>query len=394
MIEKIETIEMNIGLHLEITDCKNKSVIVLRNDQNYKMPMPISFITNEDNDSDIEVRKSLDSEEFNFSILSANAGYGKSSFCSNMLKIWLDNKSETHSWMIKIVLSKIQFVSEDPNLMEIFVKSATGIDWKNWMLRALEEDIQKSKKVKLLLDGFDEIKDTILIDKFNKWIEKVPKETLIILTTRPYAVNKVKIPENRNLKFYVSLKEFTLEQFKQYISHYINAIIRDNRPNEMADIEKKNNLEEFILNYLNKTSTKHLGVPLETYLFCESMKNQILESLSLSTIEKLQEYLIAQNIEKHKNTVELFQRFIRTKLDLFLEKHFQIEYKGQHRLYALTSNYTDILMLFAYRQAFSLPYDVINRDWINKYQTKNMLTNELHDLGISSVETENINDQF
>ena len=37
MIEKIETIEMNIGLHLEITDCKNKSVIVLRNDQNYKM---------------------------------------------------------------------------------------------------------------------------------------------------------------------------------------------------------------------------------------------------------------------------------------------------------------------------------------------------------------------
>ena len=111
------------------------------------------------------------------------------------------------------------------------------------------------------------------------------------------------------------------------------------------------------------------------------MKNQILESLSLSTIEKLQEYLIAQNIEKHKNTVELFQRFIRTKLDLFLEKHFQIEYKGQHRLYALTSNYNDILMLFAYRQAFSLPYDVINRDWINKYHKNNISDKDLfHDL--------------
>lgn len=397
------------GLHVSLKGphaTRKFLLIMLKNENKYRMPIPICFDEDDDkkniNLENKNAIKSLCSNDTNLSIISANAGYGKSTFCSNMLKNWLEDKND-YTWVVKVVLSKVEFVKDDPDLLEIFTKKSTGIDFNQWTLEALKLDLEKTKRVKLILDGFDEIKDAHLIDGFNKWLEKVPYTTSIIITTRPYAVNKVKLPENRYLNFYYTLLGFTETQSENYRRSYIEAIIGEAIIDKVIIDEEKfysqnsdivEHLQVFIYDLFKNSSTKHLGVPLETYLICESMKKEILESFKQQNIIT---YLSNKKINRHKNTVELFQRFIKTKLELYLQKHLKI-CVGDDKLYDITSNSIDILMLFAYFQAFcqanSLTYDFIRHHTINKYQTNHKIQNELHDLGISSVETNKYNEFY
>ena len=64
---------------------------------------------------------------------------------------------------------------------DLFNKKTTCLDWHKWQLEALENDANIENRVTLLLDGFDEIKDPVIIEKLGKWIKKLDKETKLLI---------------------------------------------------------------------------------------------------------------------------------------------------------------------------------------------------------------------
>jgi hypothetical protein len=130
-----------------------------------------------------------------------------------------------------------------------------------------------------------------------------------------------------------------------------------------------------------------LGVPLEMYLFCEAFEFEILEDYR--ALKEGGEIL--QRIEGVElGTVDLFEKFLVKKLSIFLSKHLEIENhlrssRGEHLTYVTTSLYTDILQVFAFKQAFDLDYEIVNNALRERYYDEYVMQ-ELKETGLVLVE--------
>jgi NACHT domain len=382
-------------IHIKLIDVETFQIIVVENSANAGLPIPEKY----DFATAPKVDFSQDSANRNgrgdFSIVAAHAGYGKSAFCLDQRFKWSKSADNSQFWVIRLNLPHLQFSSDNPQLEDAFTRSSTGEDWPSWKLKALEIDMTRKGQVRLLLDGLDEIKDELMVRRLNNWLTKIPPLTDVLITTRPYAANKVSLPKTRLLDRYLTLKPYNDLQQKQYIKKYLKALFNEfakdlSNPKAKPSKDQLEVIVEGVYKTLNTIVAKNvvrlLGVPLESYIFCESIKPRMKEWW-LKQKDTLDVKTLFDELA-NLNTVMLYQRFILAKFQLFFQKHMEMPLattlRNPHRIYSFAASYTDILMVFAFRQAFGFPYDFVNNELRRVHYTKEMLE-ELSDTGLAIV---------
>ncbi|WP_053332791.1 ankyrin repeat domain-containing protein [Candidatus Jidaibacter acanthamoebae] len=77
---------------------------------------------------------------------------------------------------------------------------------------------------------------------------------------------------------------------------------------------------------------------------------------------------------------------------MFLQKHMEMQpsttLRSPHRIYSLTASYSELLMVFAFKQAFDLPYNFISEE-LSKVHYITEMINELPDTGLIQVLEQN-----
>ena len=132
---------------------------------------------------------------------------------------------------------------------------------------------ENGNKVRLLLDGLDEIKEDQKLYRFNKWLAKIPKNTSITITTRPYAANKIRLPEGRNLDYFITLKAFTNVQIGEYVKEFIEYLFEECNKEVSSESIRIGLIVDIVLEKFKVLDCKKiLGIPLECYLLCEYLK--------------------------------------------------------------------------------------------------------------------------
>ena len=381
-------------LHLQTRSIENFEVIVINNYDISKLPTPLKYDFDEGKEGIAREEDFFTQYPQNSIIISADAGYGKSSFCINRASIQQGSQNLNKiTWVIRLSLPVIQFLSDDFQITKIFTEISIGENWPRWQFEALKHDMRVLGRVTLLLDGFDEIKSDVAVRIFNTWISQLPLETKIVITTRPYSYNKIILPKGRSLGHYLTLKEYTDIQHKKYIEEYVQAIYREFQAKESEEKELSSrdvrqlakSIYEKMNDIIDKNIMHLLGVPLESYVFCETLKPSIMYSWLHDEQANFNEVFegVAQ-----LSTIMLYQYFIRTKLSLFLEKHMEMPLsttlRFPHRVYSFTSSYNDILMVYAFRQAFDKNYGFVSQALNQIYYTTEMI-NELQDTGIVTI---------
>lgn len=311
-------------------------------------------------------------------IIRANAGYGKSS-----LAIWAVTQFKEEgvaglNFRVHVNLPDVSFTATEntQNLTQHILTSATDEAWPAWKLAAFSRDMAKGR-VLLLLDGLDELKDPRQVSALNTWVQELSQGVHLIIGTRPYAMQKFRMPEGRSLDTCITLEKYNSEQVKDYIKQYFEKAYRDllaeeKREDELGGDEKHAAFFEQVAERVyaklpeteeGATSKKDrmgvrsiIGIPLETYLFCEGLANRLFfgprENAGEWTLEDVDRALG----DLHTFTLaELYHSFIESKLRLFLSKHFKIDLSVSinflpHRLYTLTNAYLDIITLYAFDQ--------------------------------------------
>ena len=217
----------NDSISINVVEINEDNVFatVHKNECKFYLPVHDSYTFETENQMNRDDLKSSN----NFSILSADAGLGKTSYSQNDVNSWIKDKNSEQLWVVCIRLPDLQFSSDNPDLSDAFQLKSTGFEWEKWHLEALFFDMQIDNKVRLLINGLDEIKELKKLERFNKWLSKVPTNTSITLTTRPYAANKILKPPKRNLDFFIRLKDFDEIQQKEYIIAFISAIYREKK---------------------------------------------------------------------------------------------------------------------------------------------------------------------
>jgi hypothetical protein len=206
-------------------------------------------------------------------IVSANAGRGKSSFCLYEREKWVkESMIDKYSWVIRLNLAHLEFQGSKATIGELFNKKMSGVDWPDWQLAAVMHDIAISGKVKIFLDGFDEIKDVTVIQKLGVWMSTLPKETQLVLATRPYAAHNVPMPHNRNLDLFLTLNEYSDDEKDKYVKEYITAVF-DGKDND--NIEKVIGKYQKLIKDSPENIRSTLGIPLESYLFCDGFETEM-----------------------------------------------------------------------------------------------------------------------
>ena len=284
------------------------------------------------------------------SVLMSPAGYGKSSFCINIVEKHLSCKGASLPiWVIKIPLPKLNFDNGKPILAPF-----TNTNYK-WQYEAFQLDLEKKGAVLIILDGFDEIKDVKIIDYINNWIKGISQDVSLLVTTRQYAANKLILPLKQNTVFYKLIK-YTEEQRKEYIIKYIKAIL-DKKPIEAKELSRFiDKILDIISMKLNEHSSRILGIPLESYIFCELLKPHILAYLAKNENQLPNDDLGLNQLDI-SNTAKLFQEFILSKSMLFLKKHLLIKPENiskKSMIFNLMGSYNQVIELYALKQAFVL----------------------------------------
>ncbi|RDD41296.1 hypothetical protein TrispH2_006917 [Trichoplax sp. H2] len=358
----------------------NYATVTDQSSHHISLPKPVSYYFNDnDNDNKITLGNKLIDHQPTHSIVLAKAGCGKTSLCLNIKYRWFQQKPSKITWMIYVHLPQLN-LSSSPTPDSIFTKLATDIDWKSWELSALAQDMKTNSNVTLLLDGFDEIKDENQAQLINQWINDISDKVQVVITSRCYAANKISLTKNVRINSY-KLLEYTDSQRAQYIEEYVKAILRMRKvPQNELDhecIQVITQINKYLNSISNRKSKSLLGIPLESYLFCEILIPSILSS-------KDKDYDRMEAI----STATLLQQFIRRKLLLFLYKHMNINettvLPRPQRIYALTSSYFELCLVFAFRQAFHLPYKFIGPYLYRSFKTDAMIQ-DLNDTGLLSV---------
>jgi hypothetical protein len=367
----------------------DEKVIIEERTDGVKLPILSGFEMTKNENSEGIIKNILTTHHF--SILSANAGFGKSSFCEHLYQVWLQEPPSPllPTWVMKINLSDFHFDSANSSIMSPIGKN---LKLPVWQLRALKIDMTRKNKVVLLLDGLDEIKDEKQLQGLNNWISNLPLENIsILLTTRPYAAHNIVLPSSSKYEkiHFITLKEYTPSQHKKYLTNFVKSVFNDSDVKIEAQLVKLAEAMYQSMAKTHNTSSSIISIPLKSFLFCEILKPLILSQKTKTRAELDIDYILdgADDL----NTVKLFQRFIEIKLKDFLQKHMNLQIGKSsnfaHQTYTFSAAYNDIFMVYAFRQTFKLEYSFIH-EILSKisYYTPEMISHELSDSGLVWVE--------
>ncbi|XP_065573633.1 uncharacterized protein LOC136035655 [Artemia franciscana] len=329
-------------ISLKILD--NERFQIIENPNNLYLPDPEGIDFSNTDEQEQFIQTIISGSQL--SVLMSPAGYGKTSFCKNLAKTC----KSFPLWIIRIPLPKLQFDTKSrPNL-----SSFLQIDYE-WQEVALEKDEKVSGRVLLILDGFDEVKNSESVKLINQWISTIPKSVSMLITTREYASYKLVLPTGKNSTFY-KLTKFTKEQRKEYIKKFLKAILEAREESE----EFKGFVEyitEKMQSKVNSHSRGVLDIPLESYIFCELLRPHILTQVKQNSYILKENIIdVLENIDVG-NSAKLYQEFILAKSRLFLEKHLGINPENivqKSVLFNLMGSYNQIIELNALKQAFDL----------------------------------------
>ncbi|RDD41280.1 hypothetical protein TrispH2_006922 [Trichoplax sp. H2] len=382
-----------IYINLKCRDSTCSSVIIESNPSKLNFSSPLEYDFNKNLGQLTNSEKDV-FQFYNFSILLADAGHGKTAFCLNERYKWKEYEDEI-SWRIFISLPKIQ-LSSSPKLSSIFTSEATGHEWEDWQLEIIQKDMEETGKVFLLLDAFDEMKDQDQINNLRLWLDIIPSSTSILITARPYAIKDIKLSKNHQFGKYFQLQQYSKKQLKIYISRYIEKI-RNKMNGDKGLQPNQNEIVMEVWNNLkgNKKVTSTLGIPLESYIYCEILENQLREWLSKSISLKN----IKSILSKHSSdsTVKLFQQFFKEKLTLYFKRHLKFDNLKiiKSSSYILGTSFTNTLSAYAFKQAFNLKDDLFIDKCFDKIQYIDEITKELPNTGlILNVDNSEPNLQF
>lgn len=290
------------------------------------------------------------SDQKSLVIFSANAGYGKTSLAFSLRKEWMEGNLN-YAWVIRVNLPKVDVQKISDNFTSVFDKSSTDFAWSDWQFMALKHDLQSGKRVLIIADGFDEIKNVEAQEKINQWLDTIPLNAGLVINTRPYAASKIIIPGGRELKSVFTFSEYTEEQKREYVEKFLVAITLKNSLN-ISEEANKILIEQIITKLKSSDKGAVIGIPLETYLFCMSLETKLINE-SLKPDSNFDDFLENQEV---LNTLSLYQNFIQSKLSLFMQKHMKVSLETTlshpHRVYSFSSVYTDLIAIFAFSQKF------------------------------------------
>jgi hypothetical protein len=365
----------------------DKSSDLLRvkdNKDNLHLPFPVD-IKFPDQSSQDDFKPKM-KEEKKLSLLMSPAGYGKSSFCINILEEYLKGDSElSPAWMVKIPLTKLKFIKEEPDL-ELFLDLE-----HDWQKDAWEKDytcqISEQSRVMLILDGYDEIKNSESLRLINGWISKIPSNISVLITTREYAANNLTLPDGKKSEFY-KLAQYDKEERDTYIKHYLKASINSAISDGIIKVgseESKyssssaaaaksvfaapevqsefiNNITKKIIDKISAKSSDILGIPLESYIFCELYRPYILKYIQVSGYETSDTTPTIFDEVETGNMAKLYQEFIYSKSFIFLNKHLGVRpdnITDKSLIFNLLGSYNQIIEIYALKQAFSLEFEKV-----------------------------------
>jgi len=182
----------------------------------------------------------------------------------------------------------------------------------SWWLFVIEHQI-KQGKIKLLIDSWDEIKG----DKssYQNFIQTLPSTIDYDIATRPYELHL--LPHYDQL---VVLKPFDELQKAEYIRQFFENVAISYSHLSTDDGRRLVSWTEKMIVWLKAQSAigDFISIPLQTYLFCESML-----PLFYHFLQQVDQPLDIMPEEKKRFfTLDLlYQEFFFSKAAIFLEKH-------------------------------------------------------------------------
>lgn len=365
-----EKLKERTYISLKILD--NEQFQIAENPNNLYLPFPegIDFSNKDEQGQFIQTIISGNQ----LSVLMSPAGYGKTSFCKNIVEKYKSSDANfSPVWIIKIPLPKLQFDVKSCPILTPFIV----MDYE-WQRVVWETDTKVPGRIFIILDGFDEIKNIETVKLINQWISTIPPSISLLITTREYAANKLVLPTDRNTTFY-KLTEYTEEQRKEYIKKYIKAILEETDETKEFSIFIEH-ITEKIKSKVNSHSSGVLGIPLESYIFCELLRPHILTHVKQHSYRLQEDSIDVLKDIDVSNVAKLYQEFILSKSGLFLEKHLGINPENivkKSILFNIMGSYNQIIELYALMQAF----DLYDRHEIEKYISSiNFDINELKTL--------------
>lgn len=322
---------------------------VTENPGNLYLPFPESIDFSYQNEQEEFIETIISGSQL--SVLMSPAGYGKTSFCRNIVETHRSLDSAfSPVWIVKVALHKLQFDTNSHPILIPFI----DINYE-WQRVAWERDTKVPGRICMVLDGVDEIKNIEIVKLINQWISTIPASISLLITTREYAANKLLLPTEQNSTFY-KLTEYTEKQREMYVKKYIKAILK-----ETEETENFNSFVEWVTEKIKSKINSHssgvLGIPLESYIFCELLRPQILAHVEQNSYDIIEGSIdVLDNIDV-SNVAKLYQEFILSKSRLFLEKHLGIKVENaitKGILFNLMGSYNQIIELYALIQTFDL----------------------------------------
>ena len=125
-----------------------------------------------------DLRNVILTDQKYISILSSIAGYGKSSFCHNIMNEWLGGDVHNFSWIFMVYLPQVKFTKPNSqiDILDILDKS----NLNSWQLKAINYDLKHNpSKVMFLLDSLDEVKKNNIVNFLNEWLVIVPDKRVL-----------------------------------------------------------------------------------------------------------------------------------------------------------------------------------------------------------------------
>lgn len=285
-------------------------------------------------------------------VITSNAGAGKTYNIQQLMSDWhRPQSSRSYQWLICFSLVNLTEELAKKSIKDFVLAYFLAKDCPltDWQERVLDYDLQKNAII-FLFDGWDEVKE----DKKNlclDFIKQCNQVGSMVLTTRPYAVEKLSITIHKQL----NLKPFTEQQIRNYLQKKFTLFTIDFLEQKFAcanidfteaqrteldeRVAKLNDFIEPTYRYLrtevNQKLLQVIGIPLQAYLFCESIRPDFNDWL-VTTANSKQSTRIWEASDTF-NKAKLYQGFIYAKLKIYFEK--QIGVRQASKINSLSSVY-------------------------------------------------------
>ncbi|CAN0600688.1 unnamed protein product, partial [Ectocarpus sp. 12 AP-2014] len=173
LTEKPSSEELGDRTYISLKILDNEQFQIVENPNNLYLPFPEGIDFSNKDEQEQFTQTIISGSQL--SVLMSPAGYGKTSFCKNVVEKYKSlNSTFSPIWIIKIPLPKLQFDTKFCPILTPFI----GLDCE-WQRVAWEKDTKVPGRVFIILDGFDEIKNIETVKLINQWISAIPKSIVV-----------------------------------------------------------------------------------------------------------------------------------------------------------------------------------------------------------------------